>query len=415
MPVPFERTPPLVLWQGNQLTFDIGRAAAFWLTLESERYALRRDAHDRVPSDASLLAAGWWLDRPPVHAYARLLAEGLDERGKRWDRMPLWPNGKRYAVALTHDVDAPERRTRCRSAIAELLFGGPRPRRHAYWELREEIHARGFGDALLRPMSRRPEWNFSAICEMEQQYGFRSAFYFAVVSRSIGHPCDVDYDASRRRYRRLCRRLRDGGWEVGLHASYLTHQGVLPAEGQHRRLEALAEAGPAGVRHHYLHLGPGDPLPAMTAHAAAGALYDSTMGFNDAPGFRLGAALPVELYDPQRAASSGLIELPMSLADMHLPQRDASAAIGAAIEHLKTVRDLGGLGVLNWHVGVWHDCPAWKESYAAACEFLSEDAEAWIATPREIAAWWKERASRLNPLSATQPHLSAKVAAPPRC
>lgn len=396
VPIPVYGTGPASLWNGNRLAFDIGQAAAFWLTLESERHASPRDAHDRLPAAASMLAGGRWLERPPVHAYADLLAGRLATHGACDQVLPRWPDGKKYAVALSHDVDGPERSGRLPGLLKELVGGGCRPRRQIYWDVRAEVSARGLWAGGLGPATGCREWDFDEFCAVERQHGLRSAFYFAVVNRSRGHPIDVSYDASTSRYRRLYRRLSAGGWEVGLHASYATCAARPPVDWQYDRLASLAGTPISGSRHHYLRFDLPDPMQTLAAHAAAGASYDTSAGFSDCPGFRPGVALPFEPYDPHRGAAGTLVELPMTIADAHLPSEDQSAAIDGVARMLETVRRLGGLAVLGWHVGHWHSAPGWRESYRAACRVLAEDSQAWVATPREIAAWWRRRSEALS-------------------
>ncbi len=377
----------LSAWSGNRLAVDVLAATASCLTLAGERHAARRDPHGRVPAEAGPLGPRERLERPPLHDYAELLAARLRGSGLLPEPGPRWPGGKRYAAVLTHDVDAPERSPRVFGLLRQMVLGGAG--RRAYWALREELRARGLGQAGLFPPTRRREWDFAEICGLEARHGLRSAFYFAVVNRAAGHPCDVSYDAARRRYRRLVRRLLRGGWEVGLHAAYGTCAGRPPVEAQARRYARLFGVRPAGLRHHYLRLDADDPLGTLAASGDAGFAYDTTVGFNDRPGFRLGVALPVEVYDRRRGGGGGLLELPMTLADMHLPKDDVPAAVEAVARHLRAVRTLGGLAVLNWHVGMWGDAPAWREGYAAACRILAADAAAWTATPREVAEWWR--------------------------
>lgn len=389
--VPWRTTRPTSLWVGNRLSFDLGLAVAFWLTLESERRIPERDLHGRVPAAASLPALSGWSNRPPVQTYARLLKERLSSCGEFEEALPSWPSGKRYAVALSHDVDAPERASRMPGLLTEIVLDGRRPRRHAYWDLRAEIRSRGFLNTWVNPVEHRKEWDFAEFCGLEKHHGLRSAFYLGVATNRTGHACDVGYDTSHPRYRKLCQGLGAGGWEVGLQAGYLTYAERPPARAQYETLLGHTGVRALGTRHHYLQLGSERPLRTLVAHAAAGAEYDASVGFNDAPGFRAGTAFPFEVFDPDRRSVSPLIELPMTIADMHLPRRDEAAAVSAVLEHLETVRALGGLAVLNWHVGNWHSAPGWRESYRAACRFLAEDSTVWVATPREVAAWWRRR------------------------
>ncbi len=412
VPVLHDGHPPSRLFVDNRMTFDVARATAFWLTLDSERYATERDEHGRVPARASLIGAGDWLHRPPVQRYADLVKDHLARFLPAVMHIPRWPCGKKYAVALTHDVDDPERPSRLPSLVWRLLVGGGVRRRETYWEMAAEIRSRGLRDtAFVRP-TQRPAWDFGEFCRIEQRYGLRSAFYFAVVDRRGGHPLDVCYDVSRARYRRLIRRIESDGWEIGLHAAYLTQAGRPDVKPQLERLDALNHRPIVGVRHHYLQFDQGDhPMRSLAAHAAAGLGYDTSIGFNDHPGFRAGTALPYHPWIPatptptpstpapttSRSATSTLatstpptesfLELPMSLADMHLEGLGESEAVDVAIRHLEAARELGGLAVLNWHVGRWHSDPTWRAAYQAVCRFLGDDDSAWVALPRDIHAF----------------------------
>ncbi|MCG8408203.1 MAG: GNAT family N-acetyltransferase [Phycisphaerales bacterium] len=387
IPVLFRARPPAVLVHGNRVEFDLALATWYWLTLYHERYTARRDSHGRVPVSASLLSTSGWKNRPPVLRYAELVSHRLETRGVERKPIARWPFGARYAVALSHDVDLPERPSRGAALLKELILG-KRSRRESYWALRAELKARGIYESLFAPASDRSEWNFPTICDLELRHGCRSAFYFAVVGRHEGHPCDITYDVTQRRYSDLFRRLTRGGWEVGLHAAYLTKSSRPEFKRQIHRLQARTPNAVQGVRHHFLQVDHADPTRSLLAHADSGLIYDTSIGFNDGPGFRAGTALPYQPYDPTRETCREFVEIPMSITDTYFPKRDRKAAADLVVRHLQTVRSLNGVGVLNWHVGHWDTDPGWHAGYEAACEFLSLDSGVWIATPAQIARWW---------------------------
>lgn len=374
------------IWRDGQLTFDIFRAAAHWLTLEGERHLSDRDAHGRpiAGKDDTPIHD---TDAPPVLGYARLLADRLRQWVPGFAAAPTWPRGKRYAVALTHDVDEPEAPRGLWRLISDCFStdAGERDAALAGWW--GERRRPDFWRRRWTTPTRRAEWDFDDYLDCERSAGLRSALYFATIRRGASGDPDVIYDVRRRRFARLFSKLAMGGWEIGLHAAYRTIENR-PTSAFQRNLLSAAAAGAAihGVRHHYLRLDPADPMRGLNAHRRAGLTYDSTIGFNDKSGYRAGLCLPYRL--PGRGPGD-LIELPMTLADMHLPRHDIETAVAITRGHLRDVRRWGGLAVLNWHVGNWRTAGGWREAYRAACALLAADDEVWVATPNEIAAWWR--------------------------
>ncbi len=394
---PFEPgSPPPHMNDDGPLRFDLARATAYWLTLASEKAPTPRDEHGRVMGAQSTLGKIGALHSPPIESYAKKLTQRLRESDQTCEFVSRWPSGRMYAVALTHDVDRPERPPSALSDVWRALRFKDGGFRRAYWALASQLRAHGLLGAIGGLPTRRREWDFDEICRFEASLGFRSSFYFSTVSRTDGHPLDVQYDLSASRYRSVMTRLNDGSWETGLHAAYHTFRGQ-PA--MNDQLGILARRTPSkisGVRHHYLLVDPSDPIRSLTEHARAGLLYDTSLGFNSMPGFRCGTALPFQPFHDTTGWIRDFVELPMTIADMQLPTDDVSAAIKTVETHLETVRSLGGLAVLNWHVGHWHSTPAWRESYIAACRMIADDRAAWVTTPSNIANWWLERTAALS-------------------
>ena len=61
-------------------------------------------------------------------------------------------------------------------------------------------------------------------------------------------------------------------------------------------------------------------------------------------------------------------------------------------EHLERVEAVGGLAMLLWHPNAAAEeyFPGWWPCYLAALDHIAARG-AWVATPAEIAAWWRER------------------------
>lgn len=382
--------------QPRVIRIDLGALSAFWLQLEGERLVKNRDGHGRVASGESLAGRLGILERPAVYTYAGWLRHRLAAAGLEVPVVDRWPEGKQWSVVMTHDVDEPETCNVAHPCIRKILLGRGLRRREAYWALRKEFRERGLSESILAGPGRRREWDFDEYCEVEKAAGMRSAFFFSVVPKSMGHPCDVTYDASLARYRRVMRKLGAGGWEVGLHASYETIEDRPSLLWQAERLRSVSSQELSGMRHHYLRLDRSDPDCTLRGASGCGINYDTSMGFNDAPGFRTGTALPFRPLRDGDEFAQGFVELPMTLADMHLPARDSAAAVGRALAHLERVREMGGMAVLNWHVGNWHSKPGWRESFKAVCGVLRDDETVWAPAPSQAADWWRYRSGLMG-------------------
>ena len=267
---------------------------------------------------------------PPGPRVAELAAElgrrlGVERRG--------YPGGKRFLVALTHDVDllgagGPATALR-RLAGGVVLRSGKRLREGAAFLL----------DALA---SRDPAFPLAKL-------GPPSTCFF--LARQ-----DDPHDGYPERYQpALARALAEAaadGRELGLHASY---RATDLAAGIAEESELLARSIPSnsllqGLRHHYLRSAP-ERLAAQLR--TAGLSYDSSIGWPSRPGLRAGTPYPYRLWDPERREAGGW-ELPLAVMDATLAEErylglDAEAAFQVAVETLEPVAEHGGAVAILWH------------------------------------------------------------------
>ena len=293
-------------------------ASAFYLLARwDELHTPERDRFDRLPLAASAFGriAGLDLEEPAVEGYIGALREGLG-----------MPAPSAWGVALTHDIDRIRRRT------AKGLAGIARRRGPA-----------GVARALAGP---DPWDNIPDLLEAAWLRGVRPTVF--LIGRNA-HRLD---GTPRRTYERerpaLAAAVRAAGAEVGLHASFGSSEdgGALAAE-----LAGLrAEVGPVeGVRFHYLRFRYHQTVRWLEA---AGARYDSSLGFSEAPGFAAGIARPYRPYLVGEERPARLTLLPLAVMDTTLHSHlglDAAAARERALAVLDRVRACGGRAALLWH------------------------------------------------------------------
>ncbi|HAJ37858.1 MAG TPA: hypothetical protein DCL15_19485 [Chloroflexi bacterium] len=369
-----------VIWLQRDVIFDY-----FWLATGQEEVHWPQDAHGFFT-----LPDAWLAQRALEAAPASAIVEAL---GALWQEyglgapLPRWPQGKRAAAAITHDVDYPE--------VIRWLEPLRIVRRQG---------SRGFGPAWEVLTGRRTHWAFPQWMDFETRYGVRSAFYFVARQGSLieyarGTP-DPFYDVTAPRFRALFRTLIEGGWEVGMHASYLAYAARERFAGEKQRLEQAAGAPVVGNRHHYWHLNPTDPTATLQLHADIGLLYDTSLTHDRYLGWRRGVTTPFYPLATRTRREIGVVQLPVAWMDAQLaqrtdltqPQRDAMVC-----ELVELVAAQQGLFVANVHDYVFDEVlfPGWLATLRAALERIVARGDFWVATPVAIARHWSDRYRRL--------------------
>ena len=351
-------------------------AEAFFHLARIEERDGARDEHDRFR------AAGSSLD--PLDPPLERLRHRLGVEPPRW-------GGARFAVALTHDVDTPWKWTPTGVRGAAARAKGDLLRGRARSGLREVRSLAGWPFHKARRTD--PFWSFDRILADERRCDASSTFFLmADHAHELDGPGADPYERLRPR---LVETLLGGAAEVGLHGSYSAAEdgGRLAAEKQ--KLEQLA--GPVrGQRYHFLRL---DLRRNLSDMEAAGFAYDSTLGFNDAPGFRAGIAHPFRPWNLERNAPCDLVEVPLAAMDVTLSaERYLDLSAGQAEERLRTLVDWaaehgGGFAVL-WHSEQYDSAikPGWDRLYRRFMEdvrarggicvqagTLAEEAREWLS------------------------------------
>ena len=149
--------------------------------------------------------------------------------------------------------------------------------------------------------------------------------------------------------RRALAAVKENGADIGLHASYAAGQEPRLIARERALLEKTAGIPITKNRHHILgwrETSDGHEI------AAGGIGWDSTMGYADVPGFRLGVCRPVPLFDPIAQKPLGIEEHPMTIMEctlskyMNLDEEQAFACVRRLAD--ATIRYRGEF-VVNWH------------------------------------------------------------------
>jgi hypothetical protein len=297
--------------------------------------------------------------------------------------MPRWPDGKRAAAGVGHDVDYPQV-IRWLEPIRIVARQG----------------MKGFSSALAVLVGQRSHWHFADWVAMEKRLQTRSAFYFVARQGSLlkyaaGTP-DPFYDINSERYRRLFHDLSQEGFEVGLHTSYLAYQSQDMLFAEKHRLEEASDLPVTGNRHHYWHLNPDDIEDTLLLHEQVGFKYDSSLIHERYLGWRRGLSQPFFPFHQAQRRELKTLQIPVSWMDDHLFGHSTHNP-GDRWELLRTLADRaahqGGCLLIDVHDYVFDDVlfPRWADTYRRLWEYLLSRGDFWLGTPAQIADHWIAR------------------------
>ncbi|MGI8545889.1 MAG: hypothetical protein ACR2M1_00920 [Gemmatimonadaceae bacterium] len=370
---------------------DIPRAALRQVTAVvgaiAEQSSTAEDRFGRVPPTVNaVVAAG--LERQPVISQAAVLLRQAVTRaaGSRPLRLVQpWPNGKRWAAAFTHDLDV----VALWPAFTALRVV----------ELARNRDARRIGavvSAAVRAIGRNPVLGaVDSVLEAERAHGVLSTWFILCGSPTANSfvAGDVTYRPESVGARAILRRIAGGRNAIGLHGSFATSEGPAVFRDQRARLSALTGQPALGVRQHFLRMRPGATQAAM---CAAGFVYDSTFGFADRNGFRLGVADAVPAWEETGKDALPLQLIPFCWMDRALSKyrgvEDPAEWLADAMAMADEARAVDGL----W-VGIWHPNMAPALGFPGATEAFSElvhrltALDPYVATLDTIAAWRSAR------------------------
>ena len=271
----------------------------------------------------------WELTNGPVHSYSRRL-RGWDTRV--WDR--AWVNRialflRQWAahcasvradsllgtlpdpdIRLSHDVDAVSKTLAIR--LKQSVMG-------VAASLRRERGADGRpGSSAARFLfSRQDWWAVTDVLQMESERDIVGTFYLHADPRRRSPKrwlMDPGYRLDSPLGRRLLSELSEMEARVGLHPTFDSFDRPHVLRSQREHLEKRLGRTVSSARQHWLRF---SWHTTWAAQEKAGIREDSTLMFNDRPGFRASAATSWHPWDASTGASHSLVEVPCCFMDSH--------------------------------------------------------------------------------------------------
>ena len=325
-------------------------------TKKEEYNLLFSDQHERFPY---YLSSQRDVFDPKISRF-------LTEQGFR----PEYPDGKKFAVCLTHDIDVvyPEK----------------------YYPILETAKAFAKGDlstAVKAPLCRvskkwNPCWNFREIMELEAKYNAKSSFYFLALQ-----PGEKDFNYQIEEVESELKFITEHGWEIGLHGGHESYKSFEDIREKKQRLEKVLGKQVVGYRNHYLKFKVPDTWELLSK---AGFKYDTTFGYADCVGFRNGLCHPFRPFNRNTGKEIEILEIPLIIMDRTLLQDYMRLDVKKAWQLIKSlickVEKCNGVVTILWHNNTCIDGETLKY-YEKFLEYVSSK-NAWITSGEEIYNWW---------------------------
>ena len=370
--------------------------------IQSAKAPIIRLGYDLFQEIEFLLTVGQSLDHasiPTLELHVALLREIILGAGIPVLEIAPAPAGCDFSVCLTHDID----------------FVGIRRHKfdHTMWGFLYRSTIGALRDALLGKLSVArllKRWKAAASLPfvhlgwaadfwmpfewyLKVEKDLSPTYFFIPFKGRAGEKVSVPHPE-----RRACAyditdipewitRLKAEGCEVGVHGIDAWHS---VEKGRQEREQVARSTGDSvpGIRMHWL-MRDGETSAVLER---AGFAYDSTLGYNETPGYRAGTS---QVFRPLDARE--LLELPMHIQDGALFfQKRAGLSETEAWKRCEVMlangSRFGGVLTLLWHDRSFGPERFWGEFYVRLVEQL-KSLPVWFATGSQITSWFRARRS----------------------
>jgi peptidoglycan/xylan/chitin deacetylase (PgdA/CDA1 family) len=341
---------------------DLQKRQDLWniFTRKEEYNPNRLDRHERFSYSSS--------------NYVDILKPKVSEEIMKKGLKIQYPDNKKFAVCLTHDVDD------IYVKILHIL------KYSLYFPENKELKglvnlAKGFVNK-----KKSPYINFKKIIDLEKKYGASSSFYFFANGIDIfGYKYEPD------EIKEIMEYLVKQNCEIGLHVGYDSYNNLIKLKDEKKKLEKITKTKIIGSRNHALRFKIPDSWEVLSK---AGLCYDTTLGYHDMIGFRNGMCHPFKPYNIKKNKFIDLVEITLNIQDMTLRfhmNLDVTKSWESIKKMIDKVRSLNGVLTILWHnwtyafpvsyAGMFGE--SWTKLYEKILRYCNEK-DAWMTTCKDL-------------------------------
>lgn len=355
-----------------------------WSLSRAEEYGGDLDQHARFPRSRAIASLAGLDHRPIVDEMLTVVRQALvrhcEDQGFAIRQTSPWPDGKRMALWLSHDVDNAEPKSRIHAVrkLGAAVLARNRARR-----------SRRLCDAaaLWKGGKDNPYWQMDQLLEISGEFSYSTTYFILPHTdpkvMEGGHSVRR-YDIRHAEVKNLMGRLASAGAELGVHITYSAHD---RSDGIEQDLRIFEENSPSppwppGARSHYLRF---FAPQTWRREQEAGLAYDASLGWSSGWGFRSGSTTPFQPFDLECDRPFLLWELELQLMDVAVPVADFLAAASTLVD---LVAQTGGCAGILLHPTPWDDqtVSQHRELYRSLLRLLSGRDDIWVSTPSAIVA-----------------------------
>ena len=343
----------------------------------------------------------WELNFAPLSRQAnrmvpvidRLLAQ-LEEEGSIKEgplKKDKWPDGKKFAVVLSHDVDHLEENS-WREKIRLLRHLGEAPFKRKVFLWLSLFYL------LLVKSRKRLRWaSLKEWMDVESDNGCNATyFFFANPLPAPNHEDSfytyddrVNYGDERITIRELMQQVKSRGFHVGLHGASNSSNSEKNLSAEKKNLESGFGQEVISTRQHHLFY---DVRHTPSIHEKAGFKVDSTLGSNISTDYRCGTGLPFMMYDLQASSPIDVLQVPLVVQDIALTkvlQLTEEQIIDLCTDHFKVAENYAGCVTLLWHNSFEVNSKEFK-TYQQVLTKVKEMG-GWGCSVDDMNAFWRNR------------------------
>jgi len=345
---------------GFTLPFDLFSAIFYLISRYEEYLPFNPDQHGRFEAEQSLSFQNHILEEPLVDQWIIMLKKAVNA---------AYPNlefpSRNAQYLSTIDIDSPW-------AFSHRRPGGNIPGLIKYF-LKGNIKGVRKRIDVIKGKLNDPFDVYTFIREAEEQYKFRSVFFFLTAG---SHRYDVNHSLNSGHFAELVRRIASEH-ATGIHPSYASNVDPKILYNEIQKLTSILEKAPTLSRQHFLML----RFPKTYRQLMSlGIQEDYSMGYASSPGFRAGTSLPFKFYDIEKEQQTSLIVHPFTIMDVTLRQYmklDPVEAINKIKLLIDKTRSVCGIFTSLWHNESLSEFAEWKGWRNVFTEMIKEAVKKW--------------------------------------